>query len=97
VYLETESGKIKARARLSELIMPGVVWTPSHPEPNVPYEKNAGQPINTIIPSAWDRVGAQYNGFACRLTKDVNALTGSRVHGFTGSRVNGSRVDGFTG
>ncbi len=80
VYLETESGKIRARARLSELIMPGVVWTPSHPEPNVPYEKNAGQPINTIIPSAWDLVGAQYNGFACRLTKDV--------HGFTGLRVN---------
>lgn len=69
VYLETESGKIKAKAKLSELILPGVVWTPSHPEPSAPYERNSGQSINTIIPSAWDSVGAQYNGFGCRLTK----------------------------
>jgi formate dehydrogenase (coenzyme F420) alpha subunit len=74
VYLETESGKIRAKVRLSELIMPGVVWTPSHPAPGVPYEKNSGQSINTIIPPAWDMVGAQYNGFACRLTKSI-ALT----------------------
>jgi hypothetical protein len=51
------------------LIMPGVVWTPSHPEPGAPYQGNAGESINAIIPSAWDRVGAQSNGFACRLTK----------------------------
>jgi formate dehydrogenase (coenzyme F420) alpha subunit len=69
VYLETESGKILGKVKLSELILPGVVWTPSHPMPSAPYEKNAGQPINTIIPSAWDLVGAQYNGFGCRLVK----------------------------
>jgi anaerobic selenocysteine-containing dehydrogenase len=69
VYLETEYGKLKATAKLSELILPGVVWTPSHPEPGVPFEKNSGQSINSIIPSAWDRVGAQYNGFGCRLTR----------------------------
>jgi formate dehydrogenase (coenzyme F420) alpha subunit len=68
VYLETESGKMKARARVTELIMPGVVWTPSHPAPGVPHERNAGQSVNTIIPPAWDLVGAQYNGFACRLS-----------------------------
>jgi anaerobic selenocysteine-containing dehydrogenase len=68
-YLETENGKIKAKAKLSELIMPGVVWAPSHPSPGTPYERNSGQPINSIIPSAWDLVGAQYNGFGCRLTK----------------------------
>ena len=69
VYLETEGGKIKAKAKINELILPGVVWTPSHPMPGAPYEGNAGQCINTIIPSYWDSVGAQYNGFGCRLTK----------------------------
>jgi anaerobic selenocysteine-containing dehydrogenase len=69
VYLETESGKIKAKAELSELILPGVVWTPSHPAPGVPYAGNSGQSISTIMPSYWDKVGAQYNGFGCRLTK----------------------------
>ena len=69
VYLETESGSIKVKARLSELIMPGVVWTPSHPIPGAPYQENAGETINTIVPSYWDSVGAQYNGFGCRLTK----------------------------
>jgi formate dehydrogenase (coenzyme F420) alpha subunit len=69
VYLETECGRLKATAKLSELILPGVVWTPSHPESGVPFERNSGQPINSIIPSAWDAVGAQYNGFGCRLTK----------------------------
>jgi formate dehydrogenase (coenzyme F420) alpha subunit len=69
VYLETEKGKIVAKAKLSELIMPGVVWTPSHPEPGAPYKDNSGQSINTIIPSYWDSVAAQFNGFGCRLTK----------------------------
>jgi formate dehydrogenase (coenzyme F420) alpha subunit len=69
VYLETESGKLKAKVKVNELIMPDVVWTPSHPEPGAPYEGNTGQSINTIIPSCWDLVGSQYNGFGCRLTK----------------------------
>lgn len=69
IFLETKAGKIKAKAKVSELILPGVVWTPSHPAPGTPYEKNSGQPINTIIPSAWDLIGAQYNGFGCRLVK----------------------------
>jgi anaerobic selenocysteine-containing dehydrogenase len=69
IILETERGQIRARAKLSELISPGVVWTPSHPEPGAPYEKNKGQSINTIIPGYWDQVSAQFNGFGCRLTK----------------------------
>jgi formate dehydrogenase (coenzyme F420) alpha subunit len=69
VYLETANGKMKAKAVVSELILPGVVWTPSHPQPSAPFKNNAGTAINTIIPSAWDQVGAQYNGFACRLKK----------------------------
>jgi formate dehydrogenase major subunit len=69
VTLETERGKIRTRAKLSQLISPGVVWTPSHPEPGAPFGKNKGEPINTIIPGYWDQVSAQFNGFGCRLTK----------------------------
>jgi formate dehydrogenase (coenzyme F420) alpha subunit len=68
-YLETECGKLKAKVKVNELIMPGVVWTPSHPADTAPYEGNKGQSINTIVPSRWDLVGSQYNGFGCRLTK----------------------------
>jgi len=69
VYLETEVGKIKARLQISESILPGVIWTPSHPEPASPIPGNIGQSINTIIPNYWDKVSAQFNGFGCRLTK----------------------------
>jgi formate dehydrogenase (coenzyme F420) alpha subunit len=69
VYLETESGKIKVKAKINELILPGLVWTPSHPAPGVPYKGNVGNSINIIMPSYWDAIGAQYNGFGCRLTK----------------------------
>ncbi len=69
VYLQTEIGKLKAKAKLSELISPGVVWTPSHPEAEAPYSGNSGQSLNSIIPSSWDLIGSQYNGFGCRLTK----------------------------
>ncbi|MBN2437834.1 MAG: molybdopterin-dependent oxidoreductase [Deltaproteobacteria bacterium] len=69
VYLETELGKIKARLRLSETILPGVVWTPSYPGGGTPEKENAGVSINTIIPGYWDKVSAQFNGFGCRLTK----------------------------
>jgi formate dehydrogenase major subunit len=69
VYLETKIGKIPAKAKLSELISPGVVWAPSHPAPSAPYKENAGEAINTIVPSHWDLIGAQYNGFGCRLVK----------------------------
>ncbi len=68
-YLETKLGKIKARVRLSEWILPGVIWTPSHPAPASPFEGNRGQSINAIIPNYWDEVSAQFNGFGCKLTK----------------------------
>lgn len=69
VHLETEKGKIRVEVKMSELIPPGVVWTPSHPEPTSPYRGNVGESINTIIPGYWDEVAAQFNGFGCRLTK----------------------------
>ncbi|MBW1913205.1 MAG: molybdopterin-dependent oxidoreductase, partial [Deltaproteobacteria bacterium] len=36
VYLETKVGRIKARLRVTENILPGIVWTPSHPAPGSP-------------------------------------------------------------
>ena len=69
VHLETEIGKIKAKLCVSNSILPGVVWTPSHPAPISPFPGNAGESINTIIPNYWDKVSAQFNGFGCRLTR----------------------------
>ena len=68
-HLETELGKIKVRVQLSEMILPGLIWTPSHPAKASPFAGNTGASINTIIPSNWDKVSAQFNGFGCRLTK----------------------------
>jgi len=67
--LETEVGKIRVRVVVSETILPGLVWTPSHPANTSPYDGNKGESINTIVPSSWDKVSAQFNGFGCRLTK----------------------------
>ncbi len=67
VYLETEIGRIKARLKITRSILPGVVWTPSHPAPVSPYAGNSGVTLNTIIPDKWDKVAAQFNGYGCRL------------------------------
>ena len=69
VYLETGIGKIKVRLVVSEMILPGLVWTPSHPAATSPFAENRGASINTIIPSNWDKVSAQFNGFGCRLVR----------------------------
>ncbi len=69
VYLETKIGKLKARLKLTKSILPGIVWTPSHPAPANPFSGNSGYTINSIIPGYWDKVSAQFNGFGCRLTK----------------------------
>jgi formate dehydrogenase major subunit len=68
VYLETEIGRIKARLKITRTILPGVVWTPSHPAPS-PCSGNNGVPVNSIIPDKWDKVAAQFNGYGCRLIK----------------------------
>ena len=69
LYLETKIGKLKARLKLTESILPGIVWTPSHPAPANPFSGNSGYTINSIIPGYWDKVSAQFNGFGCRLAK----------------------------
>ena len=69
VWLETELGRLQVRVVVTEDVLPGVIWTPSHPDPASPYAGNQGQSVNSIIPGYWDKVSAQYNGFGCRLTK----------------------------
>ncbi len=67
--LETTVGSIRVKLKITRAILPGVVWTPSHPAPTSPYSGNCGQSINTIIPDYWDKVAAQFNGIGCRLKK----------------------------
>ncbi len=69
VYLETAFGKIPAKVRVTEEIIPGVVFTPSHYTGTSPYANTRAEPINTILPSYWDRVSAQFNGLGCTLSK----------------------------
>ena len=69
VYLETKKGKLKARLQVTASILPGVIFTPSHPSPASPFSGNSGTSINTIIPGYWDKVAAQFNGFGCKLSK----------------------------
>ncbi|MBI3016244.1 MAG: molybdopterin-dependent oxidoreductase [Candidatus Tectomicrobia bacterium] len=69
VHIETQVGKIKARVRLTEGILPGVVWTPSHLGSKSPFAGNRGENTNEITPNYWDKVAAQFNGFGCRLRK----------------------------
>jgi len=69
VFIETKIGRIKAKLKVTRAILPGVIWTPSHPAPGVPVPGNAGESINTIVPYYWDKVSAQFNGFGCRLVK----------------------------
>jgi anaerobic selenocysteine-containing dehydrogenase len=69
IYLETEVGRLRVKLKITRAILPGVVWTPSHPASTSPYSGNFGQAINTIIPDYWDKVAAQFNGIGCRLIK----------------------------
>ena len=67
--LETVTGEMEARIKVTTEIRPGVVFTISHPSPASPYKGNQGVSINSIIPAYWDKAGAQFNGFGCRLRK----------------------------
>lgn len=67
--LETEVGSMPVKVTITGTVLPGVVWTPSYPDPGSSISGNAGQAVNSIIPGYWDKVGAQHNGFGCRLAK----------------------------
>jgi anaerobic selenocysteine-containing dehydrogenase len=68
-HIETKIGKLKAKVKVTEAVLPGVIWTPSYPSAKTPVPGNHGVTINTIIPNYWDKVAAQFNGFGCRLVK----------------------------
>jgi anaerobic selenocysteine-containing dehydrogenase len=69
VFIETEVGRLKGVLTINKAILPGVVFTPSHPAPANRIPGNQGQSVNTIVPPYWDKVSAQFNGFGCRLVK----------------------------
>lgn len=69
VALTTELGSIAARAEVTESIVPGVVFTPSHFMDSSPHEQTRSVPINAILPNVWDRVSAQFNGGSCTLKR----------------------------
>ena len=69
VVLETPTGSIEGRADVTDTIMPGIVFTPSHFIPSSPFEQTRSEPINSVVPNVWDRISAQFNGGGCRLRK----------------------------
>lgn len=69
VLLETSMGSVEARAELTDIILPGVVFTPSHFTGSSPFPQTRGTPINNILPNYWDRISAQFNGLGCALKK----------------------------
>jgi len=69
VYIESVVGRLKAVARISKAILPGTIFTPSHPAPANKIEGNFGQSVNSIVPNYWSKISAQFNGFGCRLVK----------------------------
>ncbi|MDA9761647.1 molybdopterin-dependent oxidoreductase [Desulfobacterales bacterium] len=69
VYIESIVGRLKATAHVTKAVLPGTVFTPSHPAPANKIKGNFGQPVNSIVPNYWSKVSAQFNGFGCRLVK----------------------------
>lgn len=69
VVLETPTGSLEGRADVTDTIMPGIVFTPSHFIPSSPFEQTRGEPVNNVVPNVWDRISAQFNGGGCRLRK----------------------------
>ncbi|MBW2514662.1 MAG: molybdopterin-dependent oxidoreductase [Deltaproteobacteria bacterium] len=69
VTIESIVGSIRAVAHVSKAVLPGIIFTPSHPAPANKIKGNSGGTINTIVPSYWSNVSAQFNGFGCRLVK----------------------------
>lgn len=69
VILETATGGLECRVDITDTILPGIVFTPSHFVPSSPFAQTRSEPVNTIVPNVWDRISAQFNGGGCRLRK----------------------------
>lgn len=69
VKLETSAGALDAWVNVTDTVLPGVVFTPAHFCRTTPIEANNSPSICNILPNNWDRISAQHNGTACRLSK----------------------------
>lgn len=69
VRLETPTGAVEGYVKITEGILPGLIFTPSHLAASSPLESNKSVHINTVVPNFWDRISSQTNGIGCRLTK----------------------------
>ena len=69
VYIESVAGRLKAVVWITKAVLPGTIFTPSHPAPANKINGNSGGSVNNIVPNFWSKVSAQFNGFGCRLVK----------------------------
>ena len=67
--IETSVGGLPVKIKITDAVLPGVVWTPAYLDPASPIPGNSGRTVNSIVPGYWDKAAAQFNGFGCRLTK----------------------------
>lgn len=69
VLIETATGSVEARVDVTDAIIPGIIFTPSHLTRSSPFPENRSEHINTILPNYWDRISSQTNGVGCTLKK----------------------------
>lgn len=69
VMLETATGGVEGYIRITDGILPCLIFTPSHLSASSPFDSTKSVHINTIVPNFWDRISSQTNGIGCRLTK----------------------------
>ena len=67
--IETATGSVEARVDISDSIIPGIIFTPSHFSRSSPHPQNRSEHINSIVPNFWDRISSQTNGVGCTLKK----------------------------
>lgn len=69
VLIKTIMGSLEGWVDIQELVLPGMIFTPSHCTGSSPLEFNKSPHINTIVPNYWDRISCQHNGVGCALEK----------------------------
>ena len=69
MLIETATGSVEARVEITDALIPGIIFTPSHLTRSSPYPGNRSEHINSILPNYWDRISSQTNGVGCTLKK----------------------------